>query len=62
MFERMGFMHYGSPTCFGQTFLIASLQHKALPMERRPWCEGFDLYRDYHDKEWGVPLRRQGAV
>ena len=20
-------------------------------------CEGFDLYRQYHDTEWGVPLR-----
>ena len=25
-------------------------------MERCPWCEGFDLYREYHDAEWGVPL------
>ena len=25
-------------------------------MERCPWCEGFDLYREYHDSEWGVPL------
>lgn len=25
-------------------------------MERCPWCESFDLYRDYHDHEWGVPL------
>jgi DNA-3-methyladenine glycosylase I len=25
-------------------------------MQRCPWCEGFDLYRDYHDTEWGVPL------
>ena len=25
-------------------------------MERCPWCEGFDLYREYHDCEWGVPL------
>lgn len=24
---------------------------------RCPWCEGFDLYREYHDNEWGVPLR-----
>ncbi|OYY18631.1 MULTISPECIES: DNA-3-methyladenine glycosylase I [unclassified Polynucleobacter] len=23
---------------------------------RCPWCEGFDLYRQYHDTEWGVPL------
>jgi len=26
-------------------------------MERCPWCEGFDLYREYHDNEWGVPVR-----
>ena len=25
-------------------------------MERCPWCESFDLYRNYHDCEWGVPL------
>ncbi|BBL72867.1 DNA-3-methyladenine glycosylase I [Methylogaea oryzae] len=23
---------------------------------RCPWCEGFGLYRDYHDREWGTPL------
>lgn len=23
---------------------------------RCPWCESFDLYRDYHDREWGTPL------
>lgn len=23
--------------------------------ERCPWCESSELYRDYHDKEWGVP-------
>ena len=23
-------------------------------MERCPWCEGFDLYRAYHDSERGV--------
>ena len=27
------------------------------PMKRCPWCEGFELYRDYHDTEWGVPVR-----
>ena len=31
-------------------------------MNRCPWCEGFDLYRDYHDKEWGVPLRDDRAL
>ncbi|WP_269524589.1 DNA-3-methyladenine glycosylase I [Coraliomargarita parva] len=24
--------------------------------ERCEWCLGSDLYREYHDKEWGVPL------
>ena len=24
-------------------------------MQRCSWCEGFDLYREYHDREWGVP-------
>lgn len=31
-------------------------------MERCPWCEGFDLYRDYHDTEWGVPLWEDHAL
>ncbi|MDP3539424.1 MAG: DNA-3-methyladenine glycosylase I [Azonexus sp.] len=31
-------------------------------MERCPWCEGFDLYRQYHDSEWGVPLRDDRAL
>ncbi len=22
-----------------------------------PWCEGDELYRSYHDREWGVPLK-----
>ena len=26
-------------------------------LNRCPWCEGFDLYRQYHDTEWGVPLQ-----
>ncbi|GAF04414.1 DNA-3-methyladenine glycosylase I [Saccharicrinis fermentans] len=24
--------------------------------KRCSWCEGSDLYRSYHDKEWGMPL------
>ena len=24
---------------------------------RCPWCLGSDLYRRYHDEEWGVPVR-----
>ena len=31
-------------------------------MQRCPWCEGFDLYREYHDTEWGVPLRDERAL
>ncbi|NCW90509.1 MAG: DNA-3-methyladenine glycosylase I [Rhodocyclales bacterium] len=27
-----------------------------------PWCTGFDLYRHYHDEEWGVPLRDDRAL
>lgn len=25
-------------------------------MKRCPWCESSDLYRKYHDKEWGKPV------
>ena len=31
-------------------------------MQRCPWCEGFDLYRQYHDAEWGVPLHDDRAL
>ena len=31
-------------------------------MQRCPWCEGFDLYREYHDREWGVPLYDDRAL
>lgn len=31
-------------------------------MTRCPWCEGFDLYREYHDREWGVPLFNDRAL
>jgi DNA-3-methyladenine glycosylase I len=24
---------------------------------RCPWCLGSELYREYHDREWGVPVR-----
>jgi DNA-3-methyladenine glycosylase I len=24
--------------------------------KRCPWCEGDALYKQYHDKEWGVPI------
>jgi DNA-3-methyladenine glycosylase I len=25
-------------------------------LARCPWAEGSDAYRDYHDREWGVPV------
>ncbi|WP_145114734.1 DNA-3-methyladenine glycosylase I [Botrimarina mediterranea] len=28
-----------------------------MPTMRCPWAEGSDAERDYHDAEWGVPLR-----
>jgi DNA-3-methyladenine glycosylase I len=31
-------------------------------MQRCPWCEGFYLYRNYHDHEWGVPLHDDQAL
>lgn len=31
-------------------------------MIRCPWCEGFELYRNYHDNEWGVALRDSRAL
>lgn len=33
------------------------------PSPRRcPWCEGSDLERDYHDREWGVPTVDERAL
>ena len=25
-------------------------------INRCPWCEKDDLYRNYHDNEWGIPI------
>jgi DNA-3-methyladenine glycosylase I len=33
-----------------------------MTMQRCPWSEGFDLYRNYHDREWGLPLRDDRAL
>lgn len=33
---------------------------RALP--RCPWCEGSDMERDYHDREWGVPATDERAL
>lgn len=33
-----------------------------MELQRCPWCEGFELYRQYHDTEWGVPLRDDRAL
>lgn len=27
-----------------------------LKQQRCPWCDSSDLYRAYHDEEWGVPV------
>jgi DNA-3-methyladenine glycosylase I len=29
---------------------------KAPTVKRCPWCEGSELYRNYHDTEWGFPV------
>lgn len=33
-----------------------------ISMQRCPWSEGFDLYRAYHDSEWGVPCHDDQAL
>lgn len=33
-----------------------------MALERCPWAESFDLYRDYRDREWGLPLRDDRAL
>ncbi len=30
--------------------------------KRCSWCDRDDLYRDYHDREWGVPLHDDRAL
>ncbi|MEQ8690734.1 MAG: DNA-3-methyladenine glycosylase I [Pseudomonadales bacterium] len=30
--------------------------------QRCSWCHGDDLYRDYHDREWGVPVHGAQAL
>lgn len=37
-------------------------QNSSNPDTVCPWCTGFDLYRQYHDEEWGVPLRDDRAL
>jgi DNA-3-methyladenine glycosylase I len=34
----------------------ATLPQSEQRHSRCPWCEGSDLYRTYHDHEWGVPV------
>lgn len=31
-------------------------------MKRCPWCEKDDLYRNYHDNEWGKPVHDDRAL
>lgn len=38
------------------------MQAEQIHSDRCPWCEGFDLYREYHDKEWGKPLHDDRAL
>ena len=33
-----------------------------MAMEVCPWCTGSALYREYHDREWGVPLHDDRAL
>lgn len=42
--------------------LTTRLSKSVINMERCPWCEGFDLYRQYHDTEWGIPLYDNRAL
>ncbi len=30
--------------------------------QRCDWCEKDDLYRDYHDNEWGVPVKEDAKM
>jgi DNA-3-methyladenine glycosylase I len=34
----------------------------AQPKFRCGWCDSSDLYRQYHDEEWGVPLTDEQAL
>lgn len=34
------------------TFIVNNMENKT----RCPWCEKDDLYRKYHDEEWGIPV------
>lgn len=31
-------------------------------MKRCAWCDGNELYKNYHDKEWGVPLHDENKL
>jgi DNA-3-methyladenine glycosylase I len=42
--------------------VVAARDGLADRSQRCPWCEGFALYRDYHDREWGVPLYDERAL
>lgn len=53
----------GSMACLAiPEFLNVHLCVEVMSMQRCPWCEGFDLYREYHDTEWGVPLHDDRAL
>jgi|TARA_B100000767_G_scaffold124839_1_gene118992 DNA-3-methyladenine glycosylase I len=42
--------------------LTKTSKHASINKYRCNWCEGSDLYEDYHDQEWGVPLKDPGAL
>lgn len=36
--------------------MMTNLLSHSNHIHRCPWCEGSELYRAYHDSEWGVPV------
>jgi DNA-3-methyladenine glycosylase I len=41
---------------------VATLQHSEDGRDRCWWCGTDPLYTDYHDNEWGTPLRDEHAL
>jgi DNA-3-methyladenine glycosylase I len=35
---------------------LITLNPDKMPVKRCPWCAGSELYQNYHDTEWGVPV------
>ena len=47
---------------FSRDALTKTSKNAAKDKYRCNWCRGSDLYEDYHDREWGVPLKDSGAL